>query len=74
MKRPAFLKSALALLLCLTMVLSFVPMQAAAEEVEPAAVYDCAVDGHDYKAGTFRATCQQHPFTRYACTYKVYEH
>ena len=68
MKRPAFLKSALALLLCLTMVLSFVPMQAAAA-VEPVAVHDCARDGHEYKAGTFRATCQQHPFTRYTCSY-----
>ena len=69
MKRSAFLRSALALLLCLTMVLSFVPVQAAAEVVEQAAAYDCAQNGHNYKAGTFRATCEQYPRTHYTCTY-----
>ena len=69
MKRPANLKSALALLLCFAMVLSFVPMQVSAATVAPIAAHDCAKDGHDYKAGTFRATCQQHPRTHYTCTY-----
>ena len=69
MKRSAFLRSALALLLCLTMVLSFVPVQAAAEVVEQAAAYDCAQNDHNYKAGTFRATCEQYPRTHYTCTY-----
>ena len=69
MKRLAFLKSALALLLCFAMVLSFVPMQVSAATAAPIAAHDCAKDGHDYKAGTFRATCQQHPRTHYTCSY-----
>ena len=69
MNRPAFFRSALAILLCLTMVLSFVPMQAMAEDAEPIAVHDCAKDGHDYKAGEFRATCKQYPRTHYTCSF-----
>ena len=69
MKRTAFFRSALAILLCLTMVLSFVPMQVMAEAAPTAVAHDCAKDGHDYKAGEFRATCQQYPFTRYTCTF-----
>ena len=58
------------MLLCLTMVLSFVPMQVMAEEAEPVAVaHDCAKDGHEYKAGEFRGTCQQYPYIRYTCSF-----
>ena len=70
MKRPAFFRSALAILLCLAMVLSFVPMQVMAEEAEPTAVaHDCTKDGHEYKAGAFRGTCQKYPYIRYTCTF-----
>ena len=69
MKRFAFFRSVLAILLCLTMVLSFVPMQAMAAESKPVALaYDCAKDGHKYQAGEFRATCEQYPLTRYTCS------
>ena len=69
MKRTAFFRSALAILLCLTMVLSFVPMQITAEAAPTAVAHDCAKDGHEYKAGEFRATCQQYPYTRYTCSF-----
>ena len=77
MNRSAFFRSALALLLCLTMVLSFVPMQAAAAEEPAAQAYDCQKDGHDYEAVKFKGNCQQYAHTTYTCkacgdSYDVY--
>ena len=68
MKRHAFLKSALALMLCLSMVLSFVPMQVAAAEEPVAVAHDCEKDGHTYKATKIEATCKQYPCTRHTCS------
>ena len=66
MKKPAVFRSVLALVLCLAMVLSFVPYQAWAAECE-----------HDYAAVAYDANCLHPAYTLYTCadcgdSYKTY--